>query len=291
MRDSVIRHLAICDESPIIAAAFFESVVQIWSWKTGQKLGEFESILDFGGSRLALSRTGKFCITGSWRKGLAAYTTPDGGVLWHRKDIRQVQRIALSTSGREVYCGIESSKVLIINAETGETLKEIRRASSIVPSQAGPHELVVRRGDRYVVRGSNEQEIPAISFALLSAAFSPGSVCISEPKTGSRCIDLASGQQLWHHETMGANHVAYNTSDRRFYCIAVADIPPHNRSLVRLSRDLLECERVLALGPCWEDAFSPSGTLLVTKDGDVWETSSGNLIVHLDFPQRDYPDS
>ncbi len=36
MRDSAIRHLAITDESAIVAAALFEKTVQIWSWKTGQ---------------------------------------------------------------------------------------------------------------------------------------------------------------------------------------------------------------------------------------------------------------
>jgi hypothetical protein len=32
MQDSAIRHLAITDESSIVAAALFKKTVQIWSW-------------------------------------------------------------------------------------------------------------------------------------------------------------------------------------------------------------------------------------------------------------------
>ena len=67
MQDSAIQHLAITDESSIVAAALFEKTVQIWSWKTGQQLGEFQTMLDFGGRRLALNpvmdTVGEFRLT------------------------------------------------------------------------------------------------------------------------------------------------------------------------------------------------------------------------------------
>lgn len=83
MRDSAIRHLAACDRSSLIAAALFESTVQIWSLDSSQQIAEFETILDFGGQRLVLAADGKICITGSWSAGLAAYSVPDGRRLWH----------------------------------------------------------------------------------------------------------------------------------------------------------------------------------------------------------------
>ena len=103
-------------------------------------------------------------------------------------------------------------------------------------------------------------------------------------------IDLATGKPKWHLD-LGSNHVTFNSTDQQFYCVAVAPIAPHNRSLIRLASDLLECDRILSLGRCWDEAFSPSGQVLVTVQGDVYESSTGALLSHLNFPQCDYPDA
>ena len=291
MRRSAIRHLAISGESAIVVAAFFQTKTQIWSWATKQQLSEFETILDFGGRRLALTPDGSVCIAGSFHHGLAAYSVPEGRLLWHRKDIRKVQRITLNSSGRELYCGVEGPSVFILETDTGTSLGKVARASSIIASHVSFHRLIVRRGDSYLVEGDRELEIPAASFSLLDAAFSSEAVCISEPRTGIRCIDLASGNLVWHYKTLGANHIAFNSSDQRFYCVGGLDTKPHSSSLIRLANTFLECDRVAELNQSSTEAFTPSGAVLVTKEGEVYETSSGNLLAVLEFPQCDYPDS
>jgi WD40 repeat protein len=305
MRASSIRHLAITDEPSIVAAALFEKTVQIWSCKTGKQLGEFQTMLDFGGKRLALTPDGSSCIVGAWGqrargpRGLAAYSIPDGKLLWNREEIRHIQYVRLSGSGREIYCGIEGSSAHIINSATGETLERVRRATKIVGSRYTAHQLIVQTGSRYLVRGQNQFEIPAQSFALLDAVFSPEAICLSEAKDGMgpseniggiRLFDLATGELRWH-SNLGAKNLTFNFSDQRFYCVAENSDDPSNRSLVRLRGDILQCDQVLALGRCWETAFSPSGNILVTVHGDVYDTATGTQTGFLGFPQRDYPDS
>ena len=46
-----------------------------------------------------------------------------------------------------------------------------------------------------------------------------------------------------------------------------------------------------ALGNSWTNAFPPSGVVLVAREGELYETSTGNLLAQLQFPQRDYPDN
>jgi len=290
MRGSAIRHLAITDDSAVVAAAFFEKRVQIWSWKTKQQLGEFETKLDFGGERLALTPDGRICIAASFHRRLAAYSVPDGRALWMKTDLGQVQYVTLSASGREIYCGIESSSLLIIETETGATIQKVRGASKVFASQVSPHLLVARK-DKFLVQGANQVEIPAISFGLISAAFSPDAVCLSEPRTGVRCMDLASGSLLWHHETIGANHLVFSPADNRFYCVGTMNPAQENVSLIRLASSLMDCDSVTAMRQSWTAAFSPSGAVVVTVDGEVYETATGGLIALLDFPQRDYPDA
>jgi hypothetical protein len=138
MLASSIRHLAITDECSIVAAALFEKTVQIWSWKTGKQLGEFQTMLDFGGKRLALTPDGAACIVGAWGqrgrgpRGLAAYSVPDGKVIWNRVEIDHIQYVKVSGSGQEIYCGVEGSSAYIIDVATGET--RVRGAIKIVGS-------------------------------------------------------------------------------------------------------------------------------------------------------------
>jgi hypothetical protein len=322
MRGSAIRHLAITDRSAIVAAAYFEKTVQIWSWKTGEQLGEFETALDFGGRRIALAPDGRACLIGSFgrrskeRRGLSAYLVPSGTLLWRREDIPHIQNVRFSGSGQEIYCGVEGSSAYVIEAATGRTLCRVRGATEIVGSQYTEYRLIVQKRPKaviacgnpiskvtgthpnYLIRGLSEFQIPPLSFALLDAVFSPDALCLSEPKSalhprdeigGIRLIDLDTGEARWHVD-IGSNHLAYNASDERFYCVSAPYANPHESSLIRLENNLLECDQVALLGNCWGEAFSPSGTVLVTVQGDVFETSTGDLLMHLEFPQRDYPE-
>ena len=282
MSKSAIRHLAILDEPAILAAAYFEKTVQIWSWKTREQLSQFDTIMDDGGRRLAMTDDGRICIAGSFRRGLAAYSIPDGNLLWHRKDLRQVQYVHLSASGSEIFCGIEKPSVHIIETETGISLGEMPHAAKVISSQVGPHQLVARREDRYTLQsGSHELEFSASSFALLSAAFSPEAVCLSEPGTGIRCVDLSSGNVLWHLPELGANEVTFNQSDRRFYCFGSLDTgpsEPYQPLLIRLADRLIDCDTIDTATRPTSAVFTPSGTSLASMDGEVYETSSGNLL-------------
>jgi hypothetical protein len=289
MRDSAIRHLVGCDDSPLIAAALFESTVQIWHLEKAEKIGEFETILDFGGQRLALAAAGSICVTGSWTQGLSAYSVPDGKRLWHRADLSEIQTLTVDAAGQVVYCGLERGPLAVIDVNTGTTSGTMRGALRVVPSRFGPGTLIVRR-ERYRIEGTRSFEIPPMSFALVGAALSPDAVCISEPKAGVRCIDLASGDHLWHHPELHVGEVTFAASDHNFYCVSRVESAPLQCSLIRLAPGLLDCDKVAQIGVCWEETFAQAGESLVTMRGDVYETSTGRLLTRLEFPQRDYPD-
>jgi hypothetical protein len=303
MLASAIRSLAATDESSIVAAAFFEKTVQIWSSKTGQQLGEFQTMFDFGGRRLALTPDGSTCIVGAWgqlgrgARGLGAYSIPDGKLLWNRKDIRRIQDVRLSGSGQEIYCGVQDASAHIIETSTGETIRRVRATEKIVGSQYTPNQVIEQKRGRYLVRGGCEFEIQPLSSALLDAAFSPDAVCLSELRDSShpseiggiRLIDLATGESCWH-VALHSSRLTYNLADQKFYCVSRERVAPHNWFLTRLQSDLLKCEQKI-LDKCWDAAFTPSGRVLVTAQGDVYETSTSTILAHLDFPQRVYPDA
>jgi outer membrane protein assembly factor BamB len=285
MRGSAIRHLAACDRSPLIAAAFFKSTVQIWSSENSQQIGEFETTLDFGGRRLVLAADGSICVTGSWSAGLAGYSVPDGKILWHRSDLIEIQLLTVDPSGQKVFCGFKKGPLAVVDARTGVVTDRVNRALTVLFSPSGSDRLVVER-DSYRIEGAHELEIPPESCRVPNAAFSPESVCIR----GTRliCVDLGSGNSLWSHD-LGSGSLAF-VSDYEFYCVAWSAIPPHDASLLRLAPDLLNCDLVARLGRCWETTFAQSGEVLVTAQGGVYETRTGRTLTRLNFPQMDYPD-
>jgi len=262
-------------------------------------------MLDFGGRRLSLTPDGKVCIVGAWGqmgrgpRGLAAYSVPDGKLLWNREEIRHIQYVGLSGSGQEIYCGVEGSSARIIDVGTGQTLKSVKRARRIWGSQYTVHQLIMQGGPRYLVCGPSEFKIHPFSFSLLDAAFSPEALCIAEPKNplhpneqmgGIRLIDLNSGEVQWCID-QGANKLAYNACDSCFYCVAALDADTGLcHQLMRLGVTGRLCEGIALLDQGWESAFSPSGKVLATAKGDVLETSTGALLMHLNFPQKVYPD-
>jgi hypothetical protein len=286
MRDSAIRHLAACDRSPVIAAALFESTVQIWSLDSSQQIAEFETTLDFGGQRLVLAADGKICITGSWSAGLAAYSVPDGTRLWHLPSFVEIQLLTVDPSGQSVYCGFESKPLAVVDVETGAVKGTIEGALTAIFSRSGRDRLVIERG-RHRIEGDHEFQIPPESFRVPNAAFSPEAVCIRG--TVLTCHNLGSGDALWRHTELGSGSLTF-ASDYEFYCVAWSAAPPHNASLLRLTPNLLDCDLIARIGRCWETAFAQSGEVLVTASGGAYETRTGRLLTELKFPQMDYPD-
>jgi hypothetical protein len=66
MRASSIRHLRLLTSLRLSLRHCLRKPFKIWSWKTGQQLGEFQTMLDFGGKGLALTPDGSSCIVGAW---------------------------------------------------------------------------------------------------------------------------------------------------------------------------------------------------------------------------------
>jgi hypothetical protein len=289
MHDSAIRHLSGCDDSFLVAAAFFDSVVQVWNCENGEKVGEFETVLDFGGRRLALTNAGNICVAASWQGGLAGYSVPRGILLWHRSEFVEIQNISCSRSEGVIFCGFEGGTTAIVSAASGDQVGLISNAQRVICASSSRTKLLEQQ-QNYHIQDSCSLDIPALSFTLLDAAFSEDQVCLSEPNEGVRCIELRSGRTLWHHRVFRSNYLTFCVEDNNFYCISGSNRPPHDCSLIRLAPSLMDCDQAAYLGPCWAATFIRLGALLVTMRGDVYETATGKIVRQLNFPQREYPD-
>jgi WD40 repeat protein len=206
---SAIRHIAPAHYGEIVATALFEKTVSLWDTSTGNRVSEFETILSFGGTRLALSRAEGACLAAAYKiHGLACYNTPIGKLRWQRKDLKKIQQIVVKPDEKYVYCCFDEGSCQLIEVATGKTTERIRGLRRIwLDSRYG---FQLRKSSNLsVVDSSGKQsfKIEPNSFAVLDAAFSKNNLAISEAGADVRIFDLSSGQEVLRYAQPRNHHI------------------------------------------------------------------------------------
>ncbi len=206
---SRVKCLAIAAERPILAAAEFESTVSIWSVGNLRSTAEFKTIMDAGGRRLAVSNDGESLFAGSFvREELACYSSRCGEVLWLTKGLGKVQRIALSSDGRFAYCGTEAFTCHVITTQSGKVIDTIHAVESMCDS---PYQSVKLLDGKELVLDcvglGRRTVIPRETFAVLTRAFGPSSMCFSESGGATRCISTMDGCEIWRYVPPEGQHL------------------------------------------------------------------------------------
>jgi WD40 repeat protein len=287
---TAIRHLAASRDGSVLAAAEFESTVHLWDLETLAPLRTFETTLDFGGSRLAVSPDGGLIVVGSYESdGIAAYRSSDGSEMWRRKDLKKVQQLRFSHDGRLVCC-FDGSPCERLDPMSGKSGKALRGVRKFWASDIGSQCLLVHARD-YVLADAktNLAIIPKASFAVLSAAFSPSEICISEAGGSVRCFSLKSGAMLWRFDPPEGTHflrLAYQESSDQFVGISWPFQNGGCYKLCRFDRDSGEARPQAEISSAYACAFWRNGSRLITASGAVIDLTSGHVEATLAFPQK-----
>jgi hypothetical protein len=292
MKDSAIRHLAPSWSGDVFAAAEFESVVSIWSLKSQSKRAEFRTILDFGGTRLAIDKEGERCVAAAYHvHGIACYSAQTGEVLWQRKDLKKAQRIRILPSQTEIACGFEGGPLQVLSMRDGKTLQKIRGCRSLKISPFEPVQLADKaKPELQTLDASTVARIDRESFATSSVAFGHGVVAISEAAGPLLCFETGSGQLLWRYQGQ-VGSVAYHSKLRRFLAIEWPFERGGIKSLLLLGVNSGKVEAKFPLGSSIVEAFCLAGTHLLSSSGWLLDTATGRVAKHFEFPLKDYPDS
>ena len=168
-----VRHISISEQKPHVALGAFEKQVEVWNYQSGQRVSAFDTVLDFGGQRLAISKDGDRVLAAAWaRHGLACYDAHTGDLIWHRRDLKKVQIITLSKDGASAFCGIERRPCLAIDISSGVEHQSFRGARSRVESSDSELAVVDRATPEVVdSNGHRRFRIERTTFAVLAWAF------------------------------------------------------------------------------------------------------------------------
>jgi hypothetical protein len=294
MIGSAIRHLAASRSGRIVAAAEFQSAVSIWDLETQTKQSQFDSILDFGGTRLAIDEEGKRCVAAAYHvHGIACYNPQTGEVLWARKDLKKVQRIAISPLQDTIACGFEGGPLQILSMRNGKTLQKVRGCHHLHLSPHEPIQLADKRNPVLeTLDGSVIARLGRESFAVLSVAFGHGAVAISEAGGPIRCFRTSTGELLWRYGGPQGCHslrLGYNTERRRFLSVEWP-YQKGGRTTLFVFGPNGRIEAQFPLDSSIVQEFCLSGTRLLSSSGWLLDTTTGKVTGYFDFPMREYPD-
>jgi WD40 repeat protein len=289
-RKPVIRHIAASYDGSVVVVAEFARHVQTWDVVHRRRIAAFETTLDEGGFRLAVSRDGKHCAAGAWREdGIAVYEAATGKEVWRRKDLEEVQKIRFSKSDQQILCGFEGGVVKRLDLTTGRSIESRRGVHDVLES---PHDSVVvfvTRDREYRLLnagGDLIKSLPRKTFAALDFAFGPKKLCISESGGSVRCFDVANGEQLWEHDPgrgVSARNLGYNEFADEFAAITWPYQKGGEHQLKTFDPTTGRVRATHPIPDAHEFAFCCKGSLLLSSEGKLRETATGDVCDVFEF--------
>jgi hypothetical protein len=271
----------------IVAAEESEHRVHVIGLRPSRRIATFDTIIDFGGSRLALCAPGSdpVVVAGAWeRHGAAAYDGTTGTKLWQRRDLKRVQRLSPAAAGGIVAVGLEGRAMHLLDVATGDTVVKLRAAAKLWQSRFSDVAVTNDHDDVTVYESNTWRRIGRAQvpgFAALSASFGPDSMLVGST-AGVTCLDLAASLR-WQRQSPALvmyNPVAWDEKATQWIGLeyhANREIP---ESIVRWSDRGLVVGRMSIEGASdRRSKFLPGGELLITSQGALIDTRTGRRSV------------
>lgn len=279
-----IRHISTSYDGNVIAAAEFEHHVQIWDLESQTQITSFETTLDFGGHRLAISPDGNSCAVGAYNvHGIALYDARNGTELWRRRDLKKVQRIRPSYDGSRLFCGFEGKAFQPLNISNGRSMPSLRGVKDLFESAYDDVMIVDRKGKDFKLVNNDQKQVttvPRTTFAALDFAFAPKKIAITESGGAISCYDADSGDRLWAHNPGDGVHALDLTYNEGIETFAAVTWPYQKGGQHQLVNLLAESGKLVGAFPidgAHEFAFCSRGSTLISSDGKLRNTATGEV--------------
>lgn len=262
----------------VVIGAFEHSAVVV-DLSTGNVSNKIETTFDFGGRRLALSDEMDAVVAAAFHTyGVASYCCRTGRERWRRKDIQAVQRVSLSADGVTVYCGREGAALSAVGLRSGETLQTIEGAHAIHESRFESVRFVDATQPHLLrPNGGHQVSIDRTTFAFLDVTFGPGFLVLSESGGPVRCLDTATGKEMWRYQPMVDCHVlslGFQVSGPYVLGVEWPYVHGGSKRLVRWSPTDGAVVDAMTLGEPADTCFGLDGEVIVLPEGQILPTGA-----------------
>jgi WD40 repeat protein len=281
MRD--IRHISTSFSGLTIALAEFEKRVQIFDINSLQVIAEYDTILDFGGQRLAISEDGKICICGCWeRHGICAYEAKTGKLIWQRKDLKKVQHIQiLYADNSKFFAQFEVGTSRIFDINTGLEVDKVTGARFCFNSKYLEIDIIDKSNKIQIIDRKTKKikaNIERQSFATLDLDIADNCFAISESGGPLSCYDIQNGELKWRIPINEDGHflkVIFNKELDKYIGVSWPFMKGGNKKLKYINKDNGLIEKEMTINCPTETEFALDGNVLVTSNREIIDLKSG----------------
>ena len=253
------------------------------------QVASFVTDTDFGGSRLHISRNGRFVATASYNNASSTVFDSHGNELWHRENLIDIQVVRFSHDSELLYCSHDRGTVSAFNAHDGEPnrfgwfKKTIGGCWRLYESPYDDRMLHDRIESSLRLTTKNQKTVaslPRKTFGLLDAAFAPEFICISESTGPISCYHI-HGKSVWqidHDDGIHAIDLAYDTNQGMFLAITWPYEDGGDQCLLSIQPSTGKIISTELLPENSSVFFAKNGTLLISSAGTVFRTANLNQI-------------
>ena len=271
-----MRHIASSDNSSAFLTAEFDNYVYAWDICSFTSISKFETVLEYGGDRLAISDSGRFCVAAAYNsEGICMYEIATGSIIWCRKDINNIQMVKYGVDGDVLFIGADEKYLTILDSTTGKVIDKIDRVTNIYQNRYGQDDCFLK-GKTKIEFGTKKIVSPTFAFLDVAptdsgiATSAVGSVLRFTNYYGEKIWEVKPGEgkhftQLYYTQAYGILYaILYAYKDHSGAIYAVWGIDTKN-GLVVFKYDLPE--NAVAFG------FAACGKKLICSSGEIYTLS------------------
>lgn len=270
------------------AVAEWENNVQIWDIETGfvSKLNtDFVSGMK---NAISISEDGKLiAIAGYHHKTVTLYNVDSGQIIWQRKDIKKPAKAIILNLSDLIYIDTENQGSFFLDKRTGEIIERLRGVKHIRESpystvdqfEKSSTSMLVNREDRKTMKSFSHT-----SFALLDACFSKDRIICSYSCNPLEAVSIDNGEILWTTSVVGHFlEIEYAVELHKILGIRWEYEKGSPKYLCYIDMNTGKVEREIDLGEPIEIEFLKQGSLMLTSQGKLYSTLTGQQVKQFDF--------
>ncbi|MGG9961168.1 WD40 repeat domain-containing protein [Ferruginibacter sp. SUN106] len=284
-----IRAISATVNGDRFAVSEWNSNVQIWDIKSGLVSKFTTDIVSGMTNAISIAEDGKqIAIAGYDHKTVTLYDVDSGDIIWQRKDIKKpATAIILNYYPNLIYINTENQGAFLLDRKTGATVEKLRGIEFIRENPYSATDLfeksststLANRGDRKIIKRFTHK-----SFALLDACFSKDKIICAYSTNPTEAISLSNFETLWTINVTGHFlDIEYSNELDKILGIRWEYEKGSPKYLCYINIKTGNVEKEINLGEPIEIKFLKQGSLMLTSEGKLYSTITGQEIKQFDF--------
>lgn len=238
--------------------------------------------------RVAFSSSADCCVVGGWESGLVGYRISDGQRTWRNRRAKKFTQIMISEGSQQIFLSeTDPPGSMMVDLQSGKLVTRDAEYRQAFYHPEGEGRVALNQNKELVWEaGSQSTLLPWGRFAVLSGCFGNGRFVATSPSGEVVCYDLRAkyitGSTPGRPTFYNCSPIAFNEESKAFVGL-VFDYEGSGCALVDFGSDCRTVTPLATFPNVFAGAFLNGGTILLTTNGDVWSTTTGERMLSLSW--------